>query len=184
MSYLDVALAKIEEFEGSVPWMYLDTRGLVTVAVGRMLPNEDSACALPFVMFNGEPAPRAVVAAEYARVKALPAGRPSVFYHSSTSATPTLPQPAIGNLLRQIVVGDDSTLDSFVTGYATFPDGVKDALLDMCYNLGDDGLLKGYPHLIQACEAHNWQLAAINSHRFGPNADRNAWTKQQFLEAV
>ena len=35
-------------YEGIYPHMYLDTKGLVTVGVGKMLPNVKSAIALPF----------------------------------------------------------------------------------------------------------------------------------------
>ena len=32
--YIDQALAQIEQFEGRVPWMYLDTKSKVTVGIG------------------------------------------------------------------------------------------------------------------------------------------------------
>lgn len=37
------------KFEGRVPWMYLDIRGIVTVCVGNALFSPDAAIALPFV---------------------------------------------------------------------------------------------------------------------------------------
>jgi GH24 family phage-related lysozyme (muramidase) len=35
--------------EGVVSWMYLDIKGFVTVGVGNLLPDADSAAALPFI---------------------------------------------------------------------------------------------------------------------------------------
>jgi GH24 family phage-related lysozyme (muramidase) len=48
---LDTAtyLPKLKVFEGSVPYMYLDTTGNVTVGVGKMLPNAAAAQKLGFI---------------------------------------------------------------------------------------------------------------------------------------
>jgi len=48
VTYLEQSLEKLKEFEGSVPWMYRDTVGKVTVGVGFMLPNAEAAQALAF----------------------------------------------------------------------------------------------------------------------------------------
>ena len=37
------------KFEGRVSWMYLDIKGLVTVAVGNLIDPVDAALGLPFV---------------------------------------------------------------------------------------------------------------------------------------
>jgi hypothetical protein len=37
MPYLQDSLVNLEIFEGIVPWMYLDMKGFVTVAVGELL---------------------------------------------------------------------------------------------------------------------------------------------------
>jgi hypothetical protein len=58
------------------------------------------------------------------------------------------------------------------------------ALLDMAYNLGPAGLLKGYPRMLSAVEAGDWAQAAAECVRGGIGAARNAWTKQQFLSAA
>lgn len=45
------------EWEGKVPWMYLDSKGLVTVGVGFYLKDVTQAQALPFInMSTGNPA--------------------------------------------------------------------------------------------------------------------------------
>src|SRR5579863_2584618 len=78
-TYLDESLAKLEWFEGSIPWMYLDTRGNVTVGVGLLVPDAAAAQKLPFV-FEGRAATAAETATEYARVHGMPMGRPAPFY--------------------------------------------------------------------------------------------------------
>ena len=78
-SYLEQFLAKLEFFEGSIPWMYRDTVGKVTVGVGVMLPDAPAATALPFKI-AGHPASATEIAAEFARVDAIPMGREANFY--------------------------------------------------------------------------------------------------------
>jgi len=181
MAYLDESLAKLEEFEGSIPWMYLDTVGKVTVGVGLMLPDVAAAQKLSFVI-GDRPATEAEVAAEFARVEAMAMGRPAQFYHRAGG--PALPQAEIDSLLRTVLVGFEGEVRARLPGYDSFPDGVKLALLDMAYNLGPVGLLRGYPRLITAVEAGNWAQAASASFRHGPGAARNQWTQKMFLQNV
>lgn len=180
-TYLEQSLAKLEEFEGSIPWMYVDTVGKVTVGVGLMLPNAKAAEKLPFVV-EGRPATPTEIATEYARVDALPMGRPALFYRAS--GKPELLKPEIDSLLHTVLLGFELELRTALTGYDAFPDGVKMALLDMAYNLGPAGLLKGYPRMLKAVEAGAWSQAAVACFRHGPHAARNQWTRAMFLENV
>jgi GH24 family phage-related lysozyme (muramidase) len=179
--YLDESLAKLEWFEGSIPWMYLDTRGNVTVGVGLMLADMAAAQKLPFLM-DARPALPDTIAAEFTRIHAMPMGRPALFYRRHEA--PELTRDAITVLLRSVLLGFEGELRARLTGYEQFPDGVKIALLDMAYNLGPQGLLHGYPTLIRAVEAGNWTLAAASSFRHGPGAARNEWTHAMFLQSV
>jgi GH24 family phage-related lysozyme (muramidase) len=180
-TYLDESLAKLEWFEGAIPWMYLDTRGYVTVGVGLMLPNAAAAQKLPFVVAH-QAATAEEIAAEYARVEAMPMGRPALFYRQDPGLV--LEKPEIDSLLRTVLAGFEGELRAKLPGYDGFPDSVKLALLDMAYNLGPVGLLHGYPTLIAAVEAGNWAKAAASCFRHGPGAARNQWTQQMFLENV
>ena len=180
-SYLDESLKKLEEFEGSIPWMYRDTVGKVTVGVGLMLPNAAAACRLPFQM-NGVPATEAQIAAEFARVDALPMGRAALFYRAP--GKPELTPTEIDSLLRTVLAGFESELRNALPGYDALPDGVKLALLDMIYNLGPAGLLKGFPKMMAAIDKGDWAKAATCCERRGPGAARNVWTREQLLSSV
>jgi GH24 family phage-related lysozyme (muramidase) len=180
-TYLEQSLVKLKEFEGCVPWMYRDTVGKVTVAVGLMLPDASAAAALPFVSTSGT-ATSEQIEAEFARVQALPLGRTSSFYKIPTS--PQLTQAAIDAKLTAVLQGFESDLRARMQHYDHLPDPAKLALLDMIYNLGPQRLFSEFPHLIQAVEAGSWAQAAENCLRRGPSAARNAWTRQQFLSAV
>jgi GH24 family phage-related lysozyme (muramidase) len=180
-SYIEQSLAKLEEFEGSIPWMYLDTVGKVTVGVGLMLPDAAAARKLSFVL-GDRPATEDEVAAEFARVEAMAMGRPAQFYHRAGG--PVLPQAEIDSLLRTVLLGFEGELRAKLAGYDSFPDSVKLALLDMAYNLGPAGLLREYPRMLRAVEAGNWAQAAATSFRHGPGAARNQWTQKMFLQSV
>jgi len=185
-AYFDQALAQLKTFEGSVPWMYRDSVGKVTVGVGLMLPNVTAACTLPFHVAGAEgatsPATEAQIAAEYARVESLALGKLPSFYRAGNSLE--LPEAVIDEKLSAVLAGFEATLRTHLAGYDKLPDGVKMALLDMAYNLGPEGLLRGYPQMIRDVESGAWAAAAAQCARGGINAARNAWTRQQMLSAV
>jgi GH24 family phage-related lysozyme (muramidase) len=183
MPYLQDSLANLEIFEGIVPWMYLDTRGFVTVAVGELLANPASAVALAFVDANNQPCTPDAIQAEYSRVSSLPPGKyPAAFYRSP--ASPTLPHPAIDALLLRHLTFFDTQLSQRFQSYVAFPDPAKLGLLDMIYNLGVTGLFQGYPTFMTCVQNQNWAGAASQCHRNGPSPQRNDWTRQQFLAAA
>jgi GH24 family phage-related lysozyme (muramidase) len=180
-TYLELSLWKIKEFEGCIPWMYRDTAGKITVGVGLMLPDAEAAAALPF-QIGGVVASQDVIRTEYERVKGLPEGKAAIFYRRSSS--PVLAQAAIDANLQEALEGFEGKLREVLKGYDSYPVGAKLALLDMAYNLGPAGLLHGYPRLIAAVEEGRWTDAAADCERHGPSAERNEWTRDQFLGRV
>ncbi len=180
-TYIEQSLTKLKEFEGCVPWMYRDTMGRITVGVGLMLPNPQAAQKLPFLSAN-RAATVEEIAAEFARVKALPEARNASFY--KTPASLLLSQQTIDHSLTTVLEGFEADLRKHLPHYDALPDCVKLALLDMIYNLGPIGLFQGFPHLVAAVETSDWAQAAARCLRRGPGPARNAWTRQQFLDAV
>ena len=161
--------------------MYRDTVGKVTVGVGLMLPNASAAETLPFLL-DGRAATTAEIAAEFARIDAMTMGRLPAFYRPATSLQ--LSQETIDAKLNAVLQGFEADLRTQIPHYDGLPDGVKMALLDMIYNLGPAELFKGFPHLMAAVESGSWAQAAACCMRRGPSAERNAWTREQFLSAV
>lgn len=182
MSYLDDSLAHLEIFEGSVPWMYLDTRGFVTVGVGEMLANSAKAQTLAFVDPSGQFSTQDVILGEFNRVSSLAPAKVAGFYRLPTS--PVLAHSAIDTLLMNHLSFFDGQLAGRFAAYAGFPDPAKLGLLDMIYNLGVTGLFNGFPHFMGYVDKQDWLGAAANCHRVGPSQARNDWTKQQFLTAA
>jgi len=181
MGYLEQAIERLKQFEGSVPWMYLDTVGKVTVGVGSMLPDARAAGLLPFVL--GERAATAdEIAKEFGRVCALAKGRAAAFYRKEGGLR--LAEKAIDERLSEVLEGFEGYLRTHLGGYDGLPDGAKLALLDMVYNLGPGRLFQEYPKLLAAIAKGDWSKAAGACLRRGPGAARNVWTKEQFLAAA
>jgi GH24 family phage-related lysozyme (muramidase) len=182
MAYLDDSIAQLKIFEDSVPWMYLDTNGYVTVGVGEMLPNAARAQSLGFVDINNQPATSSAILNEYQRVSALPPAETADFYCSPTS--PTLPPATIDAILLQHLTYFDGQLQQRFASYPNFPDPAKLGLLDMIFNLGPAKLFNTYPKFMGYVQNQDWANAALECYRNGPSAERNDWTKQQFLAAA
>lgn len=180
-NYLDEAIASLRRFEGSVPWMYLDTAGRVTVGIGLMLPSLEAARILPFA-FGDRKATIEEIAQEFARVSAMKPGLLAKLYRRAQSLT--LSDDAINGRLHQTLLGFEGYLRAHLAGYDGLPDAAKLGLLDMVYNLGPGKLFAEYPELLKAVLEGNWKAAAAASFRRGPATARNAWTRQQFLDAA
>ena len=185
MIYFDKALEFISEHEGKIPWIYLDTRGNVTVGVGLMLPNINAALAQPFKIkgMGGDlPATHEQVENDWNRIQSMPIGLAAHAYECMSSVF--LEDLDIQANLSNYVKTEEAAIRAGLAGYDSFPDDAKIALLDMGYNLGSAGLLHGYPHLCAACVAKNWKLASQECQRGGIGTTRNSWTVSQFLASA
>ena len=180
-NYLDEVITTLRRFEGSVPWMYLDTVGKVTVGVGLMLVNEEAAHALPFLQ-GTDAASLTDISRDFSRVSTMKRGQLAKLYRQANGLT--LSEETINQRLKQAVLGFEGYLRSHINGYDALPDAVKVALLDMAYNLGPGRLFAEYTHLLDAIARKDWAAAAAASLRHGPWAERNTWTRQQFLDAT
>lgn len=174
-------VADFERWEGRIPHMYLDTKGLVTVGVGKMLPDVKAAQALAFVRrADGAAATAAEIKTDFDKVSQQTKGKLASTYEAYTALI--LPADVIDKLLASVVAGFEADLKANFAGYDFYPAPAKRALLDMVYNLGTAGLLK-FKKLKKAVEAAQWKDAAAECHRQGPSQERNDWTRDLFLEA-
>jgi GH24 family phage-related lysozyme (muramidase) len=157
-------------YEGCTDYMYLDTKGLVTVGVGCMLPTAAAAVALPF-----DPHDR--VELEYAIVHAAPAGQICTRYAGLTKAR--LPASHIRALFDFRCNGFANVLRSYFA-FDALPEGAQVALLDMAFNLGASAVCTRWPALKVAIRHADWVSAAHECHRDGVSAARNAATASLF----
>jgi GH24 family phage-related lysozyme (muramidase) len=137
-------LARLERFEGRIPYMYRCTGGEVTVGIGHAILTAADAAALTWNV-DGRAATANEIAAGYARIAAEPAGRVASHYKPLSRCRMT-----------------DAAIDALAVGdVARFS-----ALLDMAFNLGVAGLQE-FKKLIAACDAGHWEAAAHECHRRG-----------------
>lgn len=191
--YLDDTAAAVTSFETEKSWMYLDSKSLVTCAIGEMIPTVAVAATFPFHRFDGSLASLGDVRDEYQRVKSMPAGYVAEYYHSPKSLV--LPhdwmQKRLLNRLQQCVI--DLQLLFGTPFFNALPDPAKCALVDMDYNLGPGRTvpkptgIREYVHMLDAIRAHDFiKASALCDRDAGMKAfaARNLWTRNQFLAAA
>lgn len=186
MCELSDSAAQTELWEEKVPYMYLDTRGYVTVGTGQMLANVTAAQALPFLnQWGAGPATPQQVADDYFRVKSMQLGMLAENYRIYSS--PGLADSEIAKLLISSLGFVEDQLANLFPGYASFPGPAKMGLRDMGYNLGITRLRDEYCGPLHkfgpAVLAQDWQTASAACHRNGPSLARNSWTAEQFSAA-
>jgi GH24 family phage-related lysozyme (muramidase) len=183
---VDYTLARLllEPSEGNVSHMYLDTKGLVTVGIGNMLPSAAAAQALPFIdRDTRNRATAAQIATDFASVESQPDSKASKYYRQFTKLD--LPSVDVDSLFRARVDEFVGQLKAAYPQFDSYPAGAKLALLDLVFNMGI-GKLKSHtewPKLNAAIAKQDWITAASECNRPDANARRNAETKAYFIAA-
>lgn len=170
-------------YEGNVEHMYLDTKGLVTVGIGNLLPSESAARALGFVSRTTKAkATPDEISADFKSVAKQKVGLRSRAYREFTKLD--LPGLAIDELFRNRVNEFRSQLKKSYPKFEEYPNAVQLATLDMAFNLGVGGLKTKWPRLNAAIDAEDWAAAAENCVRPDAQPVRNAGTVALFEEAA
>jgi len=203
MKDLAGTLAMLKSYEGNIPYMYLDSRGLVTVGVGFLLGSADDAVNYSFVL-NPAPPPRppvqrpnsppppppaipagpqkattAQIKAEWTNIKGQVPNHLESYYQRFT--TMTMLQPDIDTVLTQKVNSFEAKARQAFANWDDFASPAQLALLDMIYNLGS---LSAFPSLTKFATAKDWINCAAQCHREGPSDLRNDETRDRFLAAA
>lgn len=186
-SLITTLLQKLEQQEGRVAHMYLDTRGYVTVGVGHMISDENKAVAIPFIHRDtGQAATADDIRKEYNALKKRPYGRR---YSANTFQPYTsleLTNGTIDQLTRKHIQSFTNELQT-IYGTAAFnamPDKVKLALYDMIFNLGMPKLKNEYPNFNRHINNSDWAAAARESRRGGISDERNLYVRNLLNQAA
>jgi len=175
----DQVYADTKNWENDVPFMYLDTNGHVTVAVGKLIPNTQAAQRLGFVnRLSGAKATATEIGQDYASVVTQESGHTALYYKKFTALD--LPSAQRMALLHQDVAEADAQLARRFRNYMSYPVNARRALIDMCFNIGS-GNFAHFPKMNAACEAGDWHGAASECRRSGISPERNEWTRALFL---
>jgi GH24 family phage-related lysozyme (muramidase) len=169
--------------EGNLAHMYLDSKGFVTVGIGNLLPDADTACALAFVnRTTSNPATRAEIVADFDAVSKQMKGKIARSYRQFTSLD--LPDVQINQLFQKRIEGFQKELRKSYAKYDSYPGRVQLAMLDMAFQLGTYGLKNKWPNLNKAIDGEDWTAAAAACRRPDANAIRNDGTKALFEQAA
>ena len=157
-----------EQFEGSIPFMYLDIKGLVTVAVGNLIDPVEYAQALPFRFKNkpgiaapGSPATKDQIAAEWQSLK-----NNTKLAHLGHKACEPLTQlelddDSMNHLIAQKLASNADFLKRQVwfQAFDTWPADAQLGILSMTWAMGPGGP-GGFPHFRAACQSLKFDVAA------------------------
>lgn len=174
----DALKSSLRKFEGVCNYMYLDSLGNVTAGIGRLIPTPEAATALPFTQARGAIlSSREAILREFTHVKLLEPNRLPDYY--ATRTTLRLSDAAVEAMLDADIAAMERSLASWIGGFTKYPDPAQDALMDMAFNLGPNGLHR-YSRLLAACGTGNWKVAATECHREGISEERNEATAALF----
>ncbi len=192
----------ITKDEGTIPHMYLDTRGILTFGKGININayTDEELVKIPFKI-NGKPATPSQILAEANRLKNIAADinkkypgntaeaqakRKSAFNNKASSY-----KNAGGSLevdegyMRKMAFDhfkkDQSYLRKEFPEYDSYSLGVQIGLHDMVYNLGQGGFNK-FTSFKDAIKRWDFSTAAKQSRRNGISDTRNKETANRFLK--
>jgi GH24 family phage-related lysozyme (muramidase) len=173
-------IARLNKFEGSVPYMYRCTGGEVTIGVGHAIQNSQEASQLSWNI-GGTPAGPAQAQADFAKIAGTPKGWVASQYANLTQCR--MLSADIDALLLSDIERFASQLAAALPNWASYPEPAQEALFDMAYNLGVAGLLK-FHQMLAAVDSGQWDKAAAQCHRMGIPDARNQETANLFLQAA
>ncbi|MDA7747066.1 hypothetical protein N8878_07030 [Psychromonas sp.] len=172
--------AKLEQYEGRVEHMYLDTKGYVTVGVGHMIATAQDASQITFVINeSGISASKKEIEDEYALIKSKPFGSAYPARRFKSFAKLKLTDSVIDTLTNKHIVSFESELKKIygTTEFNKHPENVKLALFDMIFNLGMPKLKNSYTKFNKFIKEGDYKNAALESNRGGIAAERNKYVK-------
>src|SRR5262249_11418777 len=123
------------DFENNIPWMYLDTKGNVTVEAGHLIPDADAAAGLNFADNNtGAAATDDAKKQEWSTMHGQDPGHVASYYQQFTMLH--LSQADIDSVLTADMELAQGYLRNAFSNYDSFPQKAQEGLLDMMFNMG------------------------------------------------
>lgn len=160
-----------EPFEGSIPYMYVDVKQLVTVGVGNLIDPVHLALELPFQFKNkpgaatpGAPASQEHIAAEWQRVKSDTSLAKKGCRACEAITELELSDAAIDSLIAQRLTGNETFLKARppFKNWDTWPADAQLAVLSMAWAMGV-GNVMNFHKFCAACAALDFNTAAAES---------------------
>jgi GH24 family phage-related lysozyme (muramidase) len=148
----DVFVDFSTRLEGCVPWMYLDVKGLVTVAIGCLVDPAPEACKLPFVdRKTGQKASVQQILTSWQALKNQQWLKTRHYNQARGYTTVDLsPEGVLQVVWSRALVFEDYIRSHFLPEYDEFPSDAQLAILSMAWACGP-----GFPKIFK-----NWLICA------------------------
>lgn len=162
------------KWEGIYPFLYLDSKGIMTCGVGFRVYGREDLKRFPW--------DRLIAAqADYVEVERLGPGHTLTEYHLVTAAR--LSYEGMQQMFENEVLGVRSELQRAGWKLQNHPVPVQIAIIDLAYNLGMHGIEK-FKRFRAAIDARDYGQAAIESHRKDVQEARNVATAELLRSAA
>jgi GH24 family phage-related lysozyme (muramidase) len=143
--------------EGVVPWMYLDSKGLVTVAIGNLIDPIQYALVLPFVHYDGRLAQRDEIAEEWLDIHNRPELAKLGHLAAKQYAHLRLTDQGVADLVARKLSQNDQHLRARFVEWEDWPADAQLATLSIAWACGP---AFRFPRLEAALRAQDFDLAA------------------------
>jgi hypothetical protein len=148
------------QFEGEVPWMYLDVKGYMTVGVGNLIDPIGEALKLPWVHADGSLASLAEVARDWHAVESHPECAKFGHKYARQFTTVRLTDAGISTLVYERLAGNWAFMRShYFPAADSWPAPAQLAVSSLAWALG-----AGWPVIFKACGAsakrQDWMACA------------------------
>jgi GH24 family phage-related lysozyme (muramidase) len=168
----DLLIPVQRDFEGVSAWMYLDAGGVVTAGVGHALYGPQDAANMRW-----EPGAVTTPADDYAAVLKAKPGQLAKEYAALTSNR--LSDDAIDTQHRADLTAKWTQLNASCPWVSGCPVPAQAALLDLSFQVGAEGIKRGFPKLCAACQSSDWATAAQEVIVPAAQSSRNQWRQGQ-----
>lgn len=152
-----------KQFEGAIPFMYLDVKGLVTTGIGNLIDPSDAALGLPWrAKKTKSPAARKDVEAEWKLVKGRQDLKDTLARVGGTwdkLTTLELSDSDIATLVDSKLTSNEAALKKHFPDFDKWPADAQLGTLSMAWAMGPD-FPKKFPSFTKACLAQDWNKAA------------------------
>jgi GH24 family phage-related lysozyme (muramidase) len=180
---VDMIREHLSRGEGRANHFYLCSNGFVTIGIGCMIPDLETALALPLVdIDSGNYAQPEQVESDFILVLQQAANRKASHYKKYT--TTILPEEAIDLLFDYRSEEFSEQLQRAFPDFYRFPGSAQLGLMDMAFNLGTAKLLR-WPNFCRGVRTNDWLLCAAECRRRPPVSEaRNRKTRALFEAAA
>lgn len=188
----DAVSAKLDDLEGNIKHLYIDTTGNVTVGVGHHINNRIAMSNIAmYTKKNNRPFNLASLPekfSEYDNVKKLETGKSASWYEQYTRLIMkehdifAQKEKHIMSFYNELK-GYYSQRNGFKSNFDDFPSNIQIGLFDMIFNLGLTVLVNTFVMFNDAIKKEDWKLAASQSNRPQVNHKRNSYVRDLFNNA-